>query len=361
MKPIQRALAVVLAVSVISAQSASAADFCWKSSYGRGVGTIPGDCTFDQQKQGLLCYPKCKDGYTGFVASCFQNCPSGFTDSGAVCTKGAPYGRGAGYGWQIQDGFSNSGMLGRCQSAESRTCEMWGAMAYPTCKAGYSPVGANVCSPTCPSGMPDLGAACAKQSYVRDTISPQCAAGQVYDAGLCYSACKASYKGVGPVCWGGCPTSNPFQCGGGCAKDQATCAAMTADMVISTINMAITWASFALPGVGGVVTAAFREGLKEALIAAGKAAMATGGTYLSKQAVIQAVKESSNKAGVPIKDATVNTWGDVFATMQAAGAGSQADVDRANSVFNAIPIETLDITGMSAVVRSYTHPVCAAP
>ena len=125
--------------------------------------------------------------------------------------------------------------------------------------------------------------------------------------------------------------------------------------------MAINWASFALPGVGGVATAAFREGVKQAVIAAGKAALATGGTYLTKQAVTQAVKGSSAKAGVPIKDATVNTWGDVFVTLQSAGAGSAADVERANAVFNAIPIEMLDITGVSAVVRSYTHPVCPAP
>src|SRR5262245_13328986 len=144
MRRVQDILAVMLSFAAIAtAQTTTTSGFCWKSSYGRGVGTIPGDCTFDQQKQGLLCYPKCQAGYTGFVASCFQNCPAGFTDGGAVCNKGAAYGRGAGYAWQIQDGFSNSGMLSRCQSAEGRPCEMWGAIAYPTCKAGYAPVGAN--------------------------------------------------------------------------------------------------------------------------------------------------------------------------------------------------------------------------
>lgn len=364
MKNLQSGLALMLALTLVNTPLSAAAatgDFCWKSSYGRGVGTVPGDCTFDQQKQGLLCYPKCRDGYTGFVASCFQNCPEGFTDSGAVCTKGAAYGRGAGYAWQIQDGFNNNGMLSRCQAAERRPCEMWGAIAYPTCKTGYNAVGANICSPVCPAGMTDMGVSCAKQSYTRQTIAPKCAAGQVYDAGLCYAGCKPSYQGVGPVCWGGCPPATPFQCGGGCAKDQTTCAAMTADMVISTINMAVTWASFALPGVGGVVTAAFKEGLKDTIMAAVKAAMATGGTFLTKQVVAQAVKGASAKAGVPIKDATVNTWADVFDTMQKAGAGTPADVARANDVFNSIPVEMLDLTGISAVVRSYTHPVCPAP
>lgn len=361
MRNMRTAIALLMGMMALSSTMHAAEGFCWKSSYGRGVGTIPKDCSFDEQKQGLLCYPQCKAGYTGFVATCFQNCPAGFKDIGALCAKGEPYGRGLGYGWQIQDGFSNSGMLSRCQSAESRPCEMWGAIAYPTCKTGYTTAGANICTPVCPAGMADLGPTCSKQSYTRETILPKCESGKQYDAGLCYDNCKGNYTGVGPVCWGGCPTTHPFQCGGGCAKDQTTCAALTSEMVISSINMAITWASFAAPGVGGVVTAAFKEGAKQAFIAAGKAALATGGTFLSKQAITASVKEASNKAGVPVKDATVNTWGDVFETMQKAGAGTAADQQRANQVFNAIPIETLDITGISGVVRAYTHPVCPAP
>src|SRR5689334_7600148 len=109
------ALVVIVTLAPLHAQQG---EYCWKTTYTRGVGTIPSDCSFDQQKQGLLCYPTCKAGYTGFVASCFQNCPEGFRDDGAACAKPAAYGRGAGYPWQIQDGFSNSGMLGRCQAAE---------------------------------------------------------------------------------------------------------------------------------------------------------------------------------------------------------------------------------------------------
>ena len=39
-------------------------DLCWRDSYGRGVGTIPTDCP-GEEKDGLLCYPNCRSGYTG--------------------------------------------------------------------------------------------------------------------------------------------------------------------------------------------------------------------------------------------------------------------------------------------------------
>ena len=33
--------------------------FCWKRTYGRGVGAPISDCPSDQDKDGGLCYPKC--------------------------------------------------------------------------------------------------------------------------------------------------------------------------------------------------------------------------------------------------------------------------------------------------------------
>jgi hypothetical protein len=46
---------------------------------------------------------------------------------------------------------------------------------------------------------------CYRQSQGRDLGSPmKCAQGLEEDAGLCYTPCKAGYKGVGPVCWQKC-------------------------------------------------------------------------------------------------------------------------------------------------------------
>ena len=62
------------------------ADFCWSETWGRGVGLVPGACGPDQEKNGLLCYPKCKAGYASDgVAGCIQTCPAGATDDGLFC------------------------------------------------------------------------------------------------------------------------------------------------------------------------------------------------------------------------------------------------------------------------------------
>lgn len=59
---------------------------------------------------------------------------------------------------------------------------------------------------------------CWRDSYGRGagTLPNACPNGQ-YDAGLCYTPCKAGYTGVGPVCWQSCPSGYP-DFGVGCSK-----------------------------------------------------------------------------------------------------------------------------------------------
>jgi len=45
-------------------------------------------------------------------------------------------------------------------------------MWYPNCDSGYEPIGCNVCSPTCPSGMLDIGVSCQMNSYGRGAGVP---------------------------------------------------------------------------------------------------------------------------------------------------------------------------------------------
>lgn len=87
--------------------------FCWKDSYGRGVGVPLSTCPSTKDKIGLLCYTKCPAGFTRFGFDCHQNCPDGFTDEGLFCRK-AEYGRGVGFPWQFGDGFNSNGMFSRC-------------------------------------------------------------------------------------------------------------------------------------------------------------------------------------------------------------------------------------------------------
>ena len=247
---------------------------CWKQSFGRGVGGIGGDCPTDYEKDGGLCYPKCRDGFVGVGPVCWQKCPSRYRDDGAFCAKAEAYGRGAGYPWKFGDtAFDLSAARGRCEGENggSGTCEQDGAIYYPKCKEGFVKVGCCVCSPACPPGSTDIGVSCAKSTYTRGVGKvPSCGAGLQADAGLCYEPCPRDYTGVGPVCWGNCPADFPFNCGAGCAKNEAACATAVTDMTLNTVGVAITILSYAAGGPG--VINAFKVGAKAAATEITKAA-----------------------------------------------------------------------------------------
>ena len=57
-----------------NAQSVVASDdveTCWVKAYGRGVGKPISSCPADKEKDGLLCYPLCRDGYNGVGPVCW--------------------------------------------------------------------------------------------------------------------------------------------------------------------------------------------------------------------------------------------------------------------------------------------------
>lgn len=184
---------------------------CWVRAYGRGVGKPLNTCPQDNpDKNGLLCYPNCRDNFTGVGPVCWQNCPSAFRDDGAYCFKPSPYTRKT---------FTSQS---KCESESGKSCEMWGLLWYPQCDENYHNVACCVCSPDCPSEMVDIGISCQKKSYGRGAGVPMtCRSDQSYDAGLCYAAnCKENYFGLGPVCWGPCPEGYT-SCGALCLKSES--------------------------------------------------------------------------------------------------------------------------------------------
>jgi hypothetical protein len=187
-------------------------DTCWVKAYGRGMGTIPDQCPEGEERSGLLCYPKCQDGYTGIGPVCWQDCPNNFRDDIAYCFKPEPYGRGVGYPLS---------QLEKCQQENPQGCEQYELLFYPRCKASFHNVGCCICSPDCPEGMTDIGISCAKKSYTRGQGTPMiCKADEVEDTGLCYKPCKDDkYTGIGPICWDECPEEHE-QCGALCLKDE---------------------------------------------------------------------------------------------------------------------------------------------
>lgn len=192
-----------------------------------------------------LCYPKCDSGYSGVGPLCWQSCPTNFRDDGAFCRKPDEYGRGTGripgkkpcsdwnaayrddgtscwldtYGrgvgripdkkpcsdWNAAyrddgtscwldtygrgtgfDYFFKDGMK-NCEKVHGKgKCEMWGAIAYPKCKSGYTNVACCLCEP---KGGPGIKVT-AFQRY-------KCRSDEELNGALCYPKCKPGYKPVG--------------------------------------------------------------------------------------------------------------------------------------------------------------------
>ena len=163
-------LPVVLYAS-ITAHKPRNTTVCWKSTYGRGVGTIPDSCLPHNQKNGALCYPECKTAtppFDGVGPVCWQECRPGYVDEGALCRE---------------DG---------------------GIKTY------------------------------AKNSYGRGAGVPlSCKSGTIDDDALCYTPWHSSFKGVGPLCWEECDTSHGHDAVDGgalCCRSKDVCTKEVLDL-----------------------------------------------------------------------------------------------------------------------------------
>jgi len=336
LRALKKLLLTAMIVSATVFAITAEAKFCWRDSYGRGVGTIPTDCGAKQNDAGL-CYPACAAGYGAAGPVCWGKCPAGFTDHGVGCTKPAPYGRGAGYPWKFGDkAFSLDGARNRCNKDNPTAgCEKDGAILYPKCKPGFHKVGCCVCSPDCPSGFGDTGATCTKPTQTRGagTIPTACSGGKQNDAGLCYTGCNTDYKGVGPVCWGKCPPSSPVDCGAGCAATSSECVQAITDQVVSVMDVAVNIATtVATAGTGTAAKAAATTAAK----ATAKNVVVKGA---GKAAIKAELKRMAKESGQSIGENTLDQ-------MAQMGAGEDFDP------------YALDPTGIATVVKAYNKPIC---
>ena len=228
--------------------------FCWKDSYGRGVGKIPTECPPEKEKIGALCYSRCPRGTRRFGFDCHSVCPSDMRDDGLFCRK-AEYGRGV--------GFVGLGSTRRCEAEHGRgKCEQWGLFVYPKCRPGYSNVLCCICRPSPPDcralGLnPEIDLSCAKKILIGNPTPMICNSRLQYDAGLCYPPCNPGYDGVGPLCWSLCD-SDQQNCGAGCAKSATDCALTIGDQIFSTLALAANVATLGLaaPATGAATGAA---------------------------------------------------------------------------------------------------------
>lgn len=341
--------------------------FCYRQSYGRGVGVPLSTCPAGQQKNGALCYPDCKAGYGGAGPVCWHTCPSGYTDTGALChisksltAKG---------GWE-------------CHSRKWGVCWLW----VLGCPSGYTNAGAFCAlnTPSNPPGWSGTGLDLTKDSYGRGAGYPmKCAAGLEEDAGLCYNACKSGYHGVGPVCWQNCPSALTA-CGAGCANSTTSCVSSTANMVISPIILAVNIATLGTASGG---TKAVAEGEQAATLAARASKLAA-----DYKDVIAAAKLANQARNVGTQvGKTVDTWvtdavgsfadmttPEVNNTLNQKFAGHPAALvwikrqyvmqnlnlmmknDLGETATNTLAaVSSFDPTGVTGVVSAFLNPQCA--
>ncbi len=230
---------------------------CYIDSYGRGAGYPLTECNSDEEKSGLLCYPKCRPGFTGAAFACWANCPSGFHDIGMFCQKPAAYGRGGGYVLWDKN---------KCNRQNRQGCERNGLLYYPRCNSGYHAFGCCICTPNCPSGMSDTGTGCAKPSYTRG-------AGHIL-------RCRPGLE------------QNGLLCGVFCLKGQ-TCLSKIANIVQGVVDLALDVASV-IPGAQALKGA--KMAMKAAKLAGkGAKVAARAAKVAAKAAMKEALKEGGKK------------------------------------------------------------------
>ncbi len=180
--------------SVLWCQTELSRDVCWRRSYGNGFGSIPSVCPDDLEHDGLLCYPKCKQGYYGIGPVCWEKCPSGYSDTGAFC--------------QIWPHIYGKGC---CCTVFSKSC-------CSNCRPAYT----------------DDGCTCRKSGHTKVKLSygrgvgfvktKTCSNTMIKSAGLCYSPCSPNYDSVGPFCLKQCSGLFGITCNGVfCSTSQDAC------------------------------------------------------------------------------------------------------------------------------------------
>ena len=348
-----RLLICGLAVMVLTALTASPGfaedEFCWRDSYGRGVGTVPKACQEGRDRIGLLCYTKCPADMKRVGFDCHSVCPSGMRDDGLFC-RATEYGRGAGY--PIWDG-------GKCKRAHGE-CEKSGALWYPKCKPGYSAFGCCICRPKKPDctalGLkPGIDLSCAKKITIGDPVAGACASGEQRQAGLCYKACKPGYGGLGPVCWGQ-PPPGWSECGMGAAKDSKTCASMIWNQVSSVGQMAFNLAAaVASLGTSTAATGGTSAAANASKLSKLQEELAQLQSTYNKIKQIPEVQKAQKAFEAANQGYEIGTKGKELYDAAKNPDAIAEEIARKSAEYAAI----LDPTGIAGTVAAYTYPKCS--
>ena len=199
---------------------------CWLDPKYRGIGK-PMGCKPGEEQKGLLCYPKCRDGYKSSLLECEGTCPSGSKNTGFTCLQSVKnnfhawnYHRNHCYNKYDGQGYLNRGAstcnapclpgfrrrssalgTGFCDKARGRYSRATDHRALSTCPDGHEkPRGSLLCYPKC-KNKGDQGQY--KYVSVLDWCQPEGGAGvkKGYDDRL---TCNNGWERKGPLCYEPC-------------------------------------------------------------------------------------------------------------------------------------------------------------
>ena len=350
-------------------------EFCWKSSYGRGVGTIPTTCPPGKERMGFLCYDKC-DKFTdaqykrGGVGDCHQKCTAGYHDHGMLCHKGN-HGRGWGsshcgwYRWSAVGlgepvDANRRQLLGNAKTklvcagpeCRKRGLDSCGWLCYPPCPSSHPrKIGCNLCGVSCSEyAGGSVPPSCMKKvKFSPGMQSPTCSDNKEYDAGLCYNKCRDGYRGVGPVCWGQPPIVNGrrwVNCGFGAANSDAACGEVITSQILGPLEMVAFVAS---AGTSSIAT----TGPKSAARMAAKLSKTFKGSKVKMmQDASKSLKKSTKKTlkEMEPEDAAEFSSGiDTLLSSQTETEAVQAAAELAAMV---------DPTGVSSTIAAFAWDTC---
>ena len=385
--------------------------YCWKQSDPRGAGTVPGrvaDCPATYTNNGATCgrnadsigagskVADCPAGFTNMGLTCYRGpdtyakgcttifktfpCKAGYTDNGCFCGRGA-VSLGAD-SMVCPAGYVQSSITKRC----IKNCPEGYTNTGETCFRGVSTLGMG--SMLCKPAEQKVGARCFPSA------GGGCGAGNEQQNGLCYPTCKAGFYGEGPVCWQSCPVQQNFNCGAGCATSQKECGFATASMVIAPIMSAISIGSMLSASEG---TATANAGLQTVtnvekisrLARLKQAYDAVKVAYATIKPAVDVAKTANNVRNVlsseyAVIDRYKKEFSDSFADMTSPeiekeindrfgpqgayeiksrwGGIHLAQMFEADSFATAKNVLTVvsivDITGLTAVVNAFAHPIC---
>jgi hypothetical protein len=181
--------------------------FCYRRTYGRGAGYPLNACPTDApDKSGLLCYPKCLDGYVGVGPVCWEDCGN-MTAVGIFCV-----GSNA-----VKSSYNDNNKI----NISKRPCSSCSNISK-TSNGSYNRI-------------------YIRKSYGRGVGVPMIYSSEYEQNGaLCYNYCDKKYQGVGPVCWQYCPLSQPIYClGVGCSITSSDCAKIMIEMITAITSVAM--------------------------------------------------------------------------------------------------------------------------